>query len=154
MLWFTCATLGISPCQPCSSRLPPMMQRKDRNWYLVPSPSEGAFVLVFFNIHLLLLCPLLLFTFFNFINLFIYLCFWLCWVFVAGRGLSLVAASGGYSLLRCVCFSLQRLLLLQSMGFRHADSVVVAHGLCCSAACGIFLDQGSDPCPLHWQADS
>ena len=33
-------------------------------------------------------------------------------------------------------------------------SVVVAHGLHCSAACGIFLDQGSNPCPLHWQADS
>ena len=35
-----------------------------------------------------------------------------------------------------------------------ADSVVVAHGLSCSAACGIFPDQGSNPCPLHWQADS
>ena len=23
----------------------------------------------------------------------------------------------------------------------------------CSAACGIFPDQGSNPCPLHWQAD-
>jgi len=33
-------------------------------------------------------------------------------------------------------------------------SVVVAHGLSYSAACGIFLDQGSNPCPLHWQADS
>ena len=33
-------------------------------------------------------------------------------------------------------------------------SVVVAHGLSCSAACRIFLDQGSNPCPLHWQADS
>ena len=27
----------------------------------------------------------------------IYLFIWLCWVFVAARGLSLVAASGGYS---------------------------------------------------------
>ena len=36
----------------------------------------------------------------------------------------------------------------------HAGSVVVVHGLSCSAACGIFLDQGSNPCPLHWQADS
>ena len=26
--------------------------------------------------------------------------------------------------------------------------------LSCSAACGIFSDQGSNPCPLHWQADS
>ena len=33
-------------------------------------------------------------------------------------------------------------------------SVVVAHGLSCSVACGIFLDQGSNPCAPHWQADS
>ena len=25
---------------------------------------------------------------------------------------------------------------------------------CCSTACGIFLNQGLNPCPLHWQADS
>ena len=30
----------------------------------------------------------------------------------------------------------------------------MAHGLSCSAACGIFPDQGSNPCPLHWQEDS
>ena len=30
----------------------------------------------------------------------------------------------------------------------------MAHGLNCSAACGIFRDQGSNPCPLHWKADS
>ena len=30
----------------------------------------------------------------------------------------------------------------------------MAHGLSCSAACGIFPDQGSNPCSLHWQADS
>ena len=30
----------------------------------------------------------------------------------------------------------------------------VAHGLSCSAACGIFPDQGSNLCPLHCQADS
>ena len=33
-------------------------------------------------------------------------------------------------------------------------SVVAAHGLSCSVACRIFLDQGLNPCPLHWQADS
>ena len=37
---------------------------------------------------------------------------------------------------------------------QSAGSVVVAHGLSCSIACGIFLDQGSNPCPLHWQVDS
>ena len=33
-------------------------------------------------------------------------------------------------------------------------SVVVVHGLSCSVACGMFLDQGSNPRPLHWQVDS
>ena len=49
---------------------------------------------------------------------FIYL--WLRWVFVAVHVLSLVAVSGSYSLLWCVCFSLRWLLLLWSMGSRHA----------------------------------
>ena len=39
-------------------------------------------------------------------------------------------------------------------GLQSTGSVVVVHGLSCSVACGIFLDQGSNPCPLHWQADS
>ena len=84
--------------------------------------------------------------------LFIYL--WLCWVFVSVRGLSLVVASGGHSSSRCVGLSLSRPLLLQSTGSRRAGSVTVAHGPSCSAACGIFPDQGTNLCPLHWQADS
>ena len=96
--------------------------------------------------------------------LFIY--FWLRWVFAAVRGLFLAAVSGGYSSLWCAGFSLQWRLLLQSTGSRprasgvvahglwSVGSVVVAHGLSCSAACGVFPDQGSNPCPLHWQADS
>ena len=44
----------------------------------------------------------------------IYFYFWLHWVFVAVRGLSLVAASGGYCSLRCVGFLLQWFLLLRS----------------------------------------
>ena len=28
------------------------------------------------------------------------------------------------------------------------------HGLSCFVGCGIFPDQGLNPCPLHWQADS
>ena len=110
--------------------------------------------------------------FFNKFILFIY--FWLHWVFAAACRLSLVAVSGGYSLLPCVGFSLPWLLLLQSTGSRctgfsscstwaqqlwlagsraQAQQCVV-HGLSCSAACGIFPDQGSNPCSLNWQADS
>ena len=40
-------------------------------------------------------------------------------------------------------------VLLECVG-----SVVQGHRLSCSKACGIFLDQGSNPCPLHWQVDS
>ncbi|KAJ8790387.1 hypothetical protein J1605_021464 [Eschrichtius robustus] len=45
-------------------------------------------------------------------------------------------------------------ILIYSTGSRCAGSVIVAHGPSCSAACGIFPDQGSNPCSLHWQADS
>ena len=45
--------------------------------------------------------------------------FWLRWVFIAARGLSLVVASRGCSSLRCTDFSLWWLLLLRSMGSRH-----------------------------------
>ena len=92
------------------------------------------------------------FFFFLLIYLFIYL--WLCWVLVSVRGLSLVAASGDHSSSRCTGLSSSRPLLLRSTGSRRAGSVIVAHGLSRSAACGIFPDQGSNPCPLHWQADS
>ena len=45
---------------------------------------------------------------------------------------------------------------LSSCGSRalECSSVVVAHGLSCSVTCEIFPDQGSNLCPLHWQADS
>ena len=70
------------------------------------------------------------------------------------RGLSLVAASGGHSSLWCAGLSLSQPLLLWSTGSRRAGLVVLAHGPSCSAACEILPDQGSNPHPLHWQADS
>ena len=70
------------------------------------------------------------------------------------RGLSPVAASGDPSLSRCAGLSPSRPLLLWSTGSRRAGSAIVAHGPSRSVACGIFPDQGSNPCPLHWQADS
>ena len=101
----------------------------------------------------------LLYSFFFFLKVFIYLFIylfnlWLCWVFVSVRGLSPVAASGGHSSSRCAGLSLSRPLSLRSTGSRRAGSAAVAHGPSCSVACGIFPDQGSNPCPLHWQADS
>ena len=109
------------------------------HFYFLFSPSPSSVV------------PLLFF-FLIFIYLFIYL--WLCWVFVSVRGLSPVAASGGHSSSRCAGLSLSRPLLLQSTGSRRAGSAIVAHGPSRSTACGILPDQGPNPCPLHWQADS
>ena len=71
------------------------------------------------------------FSFFFFLNLFIY--FWLHWVFVAERRLSLVVVSGGYSSWQCAGFSLQWFLLLQlqSVGSRHAGF----------SSCGMWAQQ-------------
>ena len=66
--------------------------------------------------HLLNCTSLCNYSFFKKKYLFIY--FWLHWVFVAAHGLSLVAASGGYSSLRSAGFSLPWLLLLRSTGSR------------------------------------
>ena len=37
---------------------------------------------------------------------------------------------------------------------RRLSSASMAHGPSCSVACGIFRYQGTNPCPLHRQADS
>ena len=86
--------------------------------------------------------------------------FWLDWVFLALCGLSLVAVGGGgwSATLRCASqtshcgdFSCCR---AQTLGMGFTGSVFVVHRLNCSVACGIFLDQESNPCPLPTQADS
>ena len=108
-------------------------------------------------------------TIFFFLKFYLFIS-WLCWVFIALHGLSLVAMSESSSSLWPMGFSLQWLLLLWSTGFRctgfsscgtwascmlwSAGSVVVAHGLHCSVAYGIFLDQGLNTCLLHWQTES
>ena len=78
-------------------------------------------------------------------------------LFVAVRGLLIAVAFlvVEHELQAC---GLQQLWYMGSVvvahGLQSVGSLVVAHGLSCSVACGIFPDQGSNPCPLHWQADS
>ena len=93
---------------------------------------------------------------------FIYLFMTVLGLLVFVRGPSPDAASGGHSSSRCGGRSssrcagppLPRPLPPRGTGSRRAGSAAVAHGPSCSAACGILPDQGSNPCPLHWQADS
>ena len=71
--------------------------------------------------------------------------------------ISLVGASGGYSPLGCRGFSLGGFLCFGAQPLGTWASTVAAHHLSscgCPKAYGIFLDQGSNPCPPHWQADS
>ena len=73
---------------------------------------------------------------------FIFFYFWLCWFFISVGWLSLVVVSGN-----CSVVAVQRLLIAVA-------SLIVAHRVSCSEACGNFLDQGTNPCPQHLQADS
>ena len=61
------------------------------------------------------------------------------------RGWSLVAVSG---------FLIAEESLVAEHGLQSVDSIRVVHGFSCSTARGIFPEQGSSPCPLHWQVDS
>ena len=82
------------------------------------------------------------------------------YLFLAAPGLcavqvfSLVAARGGYSPVTVHGFLIAVAFLVAAHGLGCSGSVVVVHGLTCSIVCGIFLEQGSNPCLSHWQADS
>ena len=68
--------------------------------------------------------------------------------------LDLVAARGLFSSGDTGALVLVASLVGEQRLWGAQASVVVAHRLCCPTACGIFPDQGSNPCPLRWQADS
>ena len=44
--------------------------------------------------------------------------------------------------------------LVAEHGLWSFDWVVGVHRLICPVSCGIFTDQGLDPCALRWQMDS
>jgi len=44
--------------------------------------------------------------------------------------------------------------VVAAAGLWNTGSIVVAHRLSCSEACGTLLDQGYDLCLLQWQADT
>ena len=83
------------------------------------------------------------------------------WVFVATCGFSLVAASGGSSPVFCGLLTAVASLVvkhrLQGVGLfilMHGVGVERLGALTGPEARGIFQDQGSNPCLLHWQVDS
>ena len=99
----------------------------------------------------------------------IYFTFWLWRVFVAVFELSLIAVTRGYSLVVVSGLLMAVASFIAEQGLQGAWNSVgaaggfgiwgswalgfwlcsLAHGLSCSAACGLFPDQGSNRCPLH-----
>ena len=80
--------------------------------------------------------------------------FWLHWLFIASRGLSVAEVSKGYS-----PAAVHRLLIVVASfvaehSSRHTGLAAVVNSLSSPAVHGIFLDQGSNLSLLHWQADS
>ena len=69
-------------------------------------------------------------------------------------GFSLVVASQGYSSCDGRTSHFCGFSYWGAQALRGSQaSAVVAHGLNCYAACGIFPDPGRNPCLLHWQVD-
>ena len=104
-----------------------------------------------------------------FLNNFLYFFIFACAGSYCCESFSLVVASGDYPLagvwglllLRSPGSRARRLQQLQHVGsvvvvprLESTGSVVVVQALSCSVACGIFLDQGSNLCLLHWWSDS
>ena len=100
-----------------------------------------------------------------FFFLLIYL-FWLCWIFLLCRFFSSYGERGPLFLALCRFLTVVASLVAEhELGGVQASvlvaprlqstvSMVVVHRLSCSAASGIFPEQGLNLCLLHWQADS
>ena len=69
-------------------------------------------------------------------------------------GLSLVAASRAHSVAVRRLLTAVSFLAAEHGALGTQPSVDVVHELSWPMACGIFLNQGSNPCPLHWHVDS
>ena len=67
---------------------------------------------------------------------------------------SLIAENRDFSLAGVHGLLISVASLAVELGLYSTGLVVEAHGLSCSKVCGIFSDQGLNPCLLHWQADS
>ena len=76
------------------------------------------------------------------------------WALLCRAERRLLSSCGGGPLIEVAFLGVEHKLLFATHRLLSPGSVTVALGLSRSAACGVFLDQGSDPRLLHWQMDS
>ena len=85
-------------------------------------------------------------------NFILFVC--LCWIFIAVWAFLQLQRVRGYSPVAVCGFLTEVSCLVAEHGLWSRGSIAVAHGLSCFMAYRMFLDQGSNLCLLHWQADS
>ena len=78
--------------------------------------------------------------------------FWLVWVFLSCAGFLQLWQAGPLFVVM-LGFLIVVLLFCRVWALGDWASVAVTHGLSFSVARGIFPDQGSNLCPLHWQGN-
>ena len=121
------------------------------NPVLLTSQLERLVLLFFFLIYLLFICFIFGCVGSSLLRVgFFFSCGEWGLLFIAVHGLSYF---GGFSCRRARALGAQASVVV-ALRLWSTVSVVVAHGLSCSTACGIFLDQGLNPCPLHCHVDS
>ena len=107
------------------------------------------------------LTPLRFFGFLNFIYLLLAVLSLHCWygLFSSSCKQGLLSSCGAWA--NCGDFCWSGAQALKHMSFSSGSAWALEHRLnsCgaqayCSMACGIFPDQGLNPCLLHWQVDS
>ena len=69
-------------------------------------------------------------------------------------GLLQLRRAGDYCLVAACRLLVAVASLVVELGLQGAGSVVMAHGISCPMASGIFLGQGLNSCSPHWQVDS
>ena len=89
---------------------------------------------------------------------------WLHGLFSSCREQGLLSSCGAWTSHAIASLAVEHGLRLQLLRLQgsvvvvlrlwNTASIAAVHGLSCSVACRIFLDQGSNPCLPHWQIDS
>ena len=132
---------------------PRLVSRQVQYWqlslgslFLLPDPEFEGISFSWFQTHELFafeaLQGLFRMDLFMFFKMYLFVSFWLCLVFAAAHGLSLVVASGGHSPVAVQASHYGGFSYCRAQASGMWISIAVTHGLHCSVTGGVFLIQG------------